>query len=124
LSVAGFVIFMPTFRARLLFIQGQYGRAAAIYERLLRKNPARLKLYPLLAKIYLLEGRSDESALKVYKMILRRNFPFAEKHKINAIVAQKYLTAERSEADAIEVLESVLRNEIEQLSSNQLSFPE
>lgn len=118
LPVAGLLIGSPAARARLLLLQGNYARAASIYERLLAKNPARLKLYPILANIYLLEGRTDEMAIKVFKMILQLNLLTHRRDDINAIVAQRYLSEGRKDKDALNVLEDALRVEMRKLEQS------
>ena len=98
----------PVARARLHLMRGNFATATLIYEGLLARNPGKVKLYPVLANIYLQQGRSDENAMKVYKTILQLNLTTAYRDEINAIVAQKYLTEGRTDSDAIEILESAL----------------
>lgn len=109
LPVLGHILFSPVARARIQLFRGNYAAAAQIYERLLTRNPGRLKLYPALANIYLLLGRKDEQALKIFKIILKLNLASRNREEINAIVAQNYLTEGRTDADALEVLENELK---------------
>ncbi len=104
----GLFVVMPTTRARLYLLQGKYDRAARIYQRLLEKDPGRIKFYPVLANIYLLENRRDEVAMAVYETILRLNIFTEKKREINSIVAQHYLTEGRTDANAIAVMEREL----------------
>ncbi len=108
LPLLGFVAMSPVARARLHLMRGNFATATLIYEGLLARNPGKVKLYPVLANIYLQQGRSDENAMKVYKTILQLNLTTAYRDEINAIVAQKYLTEGRTDSDAIEILESAL----------------
>lgn len=108
LPLLGFVAMSPVARARLHLMRGNFATATLIYEGLLARHPGKVKLYPVLANIYLQQGRSDENAMKVYKTILQLNLTTAYRDEINAIVAQKYLTEGRTDSDAIEILESAL----------------
>jgi tetratricopeptide (TPR) repeat protein len=118
LPVLGVLTGSPGARARLYLLQGDYGKAATIYERLLSKNPTRLKLYPVLANIYLLEGRTDETAIKVFKMILQMNLLSHRRDDINAIVAHRFLAEGRKDQDAINVMEDALQVEMRKLEKN------
>jgi hypothetical protein len=73
-----------------------------------------------LANIYLLLGRHDEQALKIYKAILQLNIATPKRDEINTIVAQNYLTEGRTDSDAIEVLENALK--AERLKQNHGSY--
>jgi tetratricopeptide (TPR) repeat protein len=109
--VLGVVAFSPATRARLHLFRGNYAAAVQIYESMLARHPNKVKLYPALANIYLLTGRHDENAMKVYKMILQLNLPTHNREEISSILAQNYLTEGRTDSDAIEVLESALKAE-------------
>jgi len=115
LPVVGLYAFSPAARARILLLQGDYSKAAEIYERLLARRPTRLKLYPVLANIYLLEGRTDEQAIKVFKMILQLNLLTHRRDDINAIVAQRFLSEGRKDHDAINIMEDALLIEMRKL---------
>jgi len=112
LSVAGFMGFSPASRARFQLWRGNGKAAAQIYEKLLRQQPHKVKLYLPLSKIYLRLGRNDEPAMKAYKTVLNLNLATQQRDEINAIVAQKYLAEGRMDTDAIEVLESALKSEL------------
>jgi len=107
----GFIALSPATRARFHLLRGKYTAAAQIYERILVRHPNRVKLYSLLASIYLLMGRRDEQAMKIYKMILQLHLTSGNREEISSIVAQNYLTEGRTDSDAIEVLESALKAE-------------
>jgi tetratricopeptide (TPR) repeat protein len=109
LSAAGFMGFSPTTRARYYLWRGHDKAAAQIYEKLLDRDPHRVKLYPQLAEIYLRLGSSDERAMKAYKTVLSLNLATHQREAINAIVAQDYLTEGRIDTDAIGVLEDALK---------------
>ncbi|MFQ6114971.1 MAG: tetratricopeptide repeat protein, partial [bacterium] len=120
LPLVGILVFSPTTRARLYLLSGKNNRAAYIYERLLSKSPGRVKLYPLLADIYLLENRRDERALKVFEMVLRLNLTAKNKPEINSIVANHYLSEGRTDAHAIQIMERELNAKIQHLNSHTL----
>lgn len=109
--------FSPTMRARYYLLRGKYQAAASIYERLIEKNPARLWLYPTLANVYLLAGRNDEQAIKVFKMILKLNLAFPHRDQIVHLVTQKYLTDGKPAQESIPddtdigILEQALQQE-------------
>lgn len=110
--ISGGLIFSPTIRARLYLMQGKYNQAALLYERILNKNPEKLKLYPQLANIYLLENRKDEKAIKVFELILKLNLFTQKKKEINSIVAGHYLAQNRTDIDAIKIMERELDSRI------------
>jgi tetratricopeptide (TPR) repeat protein len=107
----GFMMFSPSVKARLCLLKGDYKGAAQIYEKVLARNPDRVKLYPALANLYLLMGRHDESALKVYKTILNLNLATNNRDEITATVGQHYLSEGRTDSDALGVLENLLKAE-------------
>jgi tetratricopeptide (TPR) repeat protein len=117
--VAAFIVFSPAMRARLHLLRGNYLAAAQLYEKILQRRPGRVKLYPLLANIYLLLGRQDEQALRIYKAILQLNIATHKRDEISTIVAQNYLTEGRTDSDAIAVLESALKAERLKLNQGQ-----
>lgn len=111
IPLLGAVVFSPNARARYHLLRGRYAEAVSIYERLLARKPDRVKLYPALANLYLLMGRHDERAMKIYKMVLQLNLATSNREEINANVAQHYLSEGRTDSDAIEVLENLLKSE-------------
>jgi tetratricopeptide (TPR) repeat protein len=111
LPLLGFVVFSPATRANIHLLRSNYKAAAQIYEKILTRHPDRLKLYPILANIYLMLGRHDQQAMKVYKTILQLKLATHKYEEINSIVAQNYLTEGRTDTDAIEVLENALKAE-------------
>ncbi len=111
LPLLGFLIFSPELQAQFHLWRGNYTAAAQIYEKTLARYPKKVKLYPALANIYLLLGRNDENAIKVYKTILQLNLNTRHRDEMSTIVAQNYLTEGRTDSDAIEVLESALKAE-------------
>lgn len=111
LPLLGFAMLSPITRARFHLLRGNYLAAAQIYEKLLMHQPNKVKLYPALANLYLLLGRNDETAVKIYKMVLQLNLITRNRDEINTIVAQHYLTEGRTDSDAIEVLENALKTE-------------
>ncbi|MGH7494511.1 MAG: tetratricopeptide repeat protein [bacterium] len=118
----GAVMLSPNLRARYQMFRGNYSGAMQIYEHQLARHPERTRLYPPLASLYLLLGRKDERALKVFKTVLQLNLPVPNRDEINGIVAQQFLTEGRTDSDAIEVLENALRSERQkQLPSGRAS---
>jgi tetratricopeptide (TPR) repeat protein len=103
--------FSSTTRARLHLWRGNLPAAARLCENILSRHPERVKLYPMLANLYLLMRRHDEQAMKIYQAVLNLNIATQRYEEINAIVAQKYLTEGRTDSDAITVLENALKAE-------------
>lgn len=119
LPLAGAFFLVPTMRMRYFLMIGNLARAASIIERQLEQNPGRLKLYPILANIYLLEKRDDERAIKVYRTVAQLNLATQNKQAIDAMLANYYMV-ESGEADqeAIKILEERLQDELRQRKSN------
>ncbi len=111
LPLLGFIVFSPARRAKIHCWRGNYAAAALLYESVLARHPDKVKFYLALANLYLLLGRTDEKALKVFKTILHLNLATRNRDAISAAVAQSYLTEGRTDAEAIEVLESALQAE-------------
>jgi tetratricopeptide (TPR) repeat protein len=111
LPLLGFAIFSPAARARFHLLRGDYLAAAQTYEKALTRQPQKVSFYAALAGLYLILGRNDEIALKVFKTVLYLNLNPHNRDEISTIVAQNYLTEGRTDSDAIEVLESALKAE-------------
>lgn len=99
-------------RARYHLWRKERAHAARVYESLLARHPYRVKYLPKLARIYLQEGRRDESAMKVYRTVLQLNLAGKECEEINTLVAHQFLNEGRTDSDAIEVLEKQLAVEM------------
>ncbi len=99
-------------RARFHLLRGNYKRAAQLYENLLLRHPGRLKIYPRLANVYLLMGRQDETALRVFKTIMQLNLATPQRQRINDVLAGSYIAQGRADQEAIAVLESALQEEL------------
>lgn len=112
LPLFGVMMFSPMARARFYLLQGNYNAAARIYENRLASKPNRVQLYSILASIYLLAGRKDEAAIKIYKTVLQLNLVTRNREEINTIVAQAYLSEGAKDTDAIKILEDALRDEV------------
>ncbi len=108
LPMFGFVAFSATSRARLHYLRGNYIKAARVYERMLAKHPERLKYYGTLANIYLVLGRNDAQALRVFKMLVDLNLAKHIHPQINSILSQKYLSDGQHDNEAITILENEL----------------
>lgn len=113
--VLGFIAFSPAVRARYCMLRSDYAAAARIYEKILARSPQRTKIYPTLSTLYLLLGRRDDRALKIFKTVLQLNLDTPHREQINAIVAEHFLTEGRTDSDAIAVLESALAVERKRL---------
>jgi tetratricopeptide (TPR) repeat protein len=111
LILLGFVVFSPSARARWHLFRCNYTAAAEIYESLLARHPDRLKLYSILAEIYLLLPRYDAQALKVFKKVLQFNLDTPNREEIDIIVVQSYLKNDCTDAEAVTILENALRAE-------------
>lgn len=111
---AGVAFFaVPQTRAKWLLIQGNYQKAALIYESILLKKPNKVKLYPSLAHIYLLQNRNDDTARKVYDITLQMKISEEMKQKIDEVINKKYLDS--MNRDNIVGLEEQLKRELHNL---------
>ncbi len=88
LPLLSFIMFSSATRSRYYLLRGNYAAAASIYEVMLARHPQREKLYLPLAHIYLLLGRRDEQALKVYNAVLRLNLATPNREIMKEIVAK------------------------------------
>ncbi|KAA3616093.1 MAG: tetratricopeptide repeat protein [Calditrichaeota bacterium] len=107
----GFV-FLPEVRAHYYLIRKDFYAASRIYEKIIARNPTKMKVYPKLAQIYLLSGRVDKTAIHVYKRALHLSIDTNQRDEIASLVMQKSLQEGHSDNDAIEVLEKVLKHEV------------
>ncbi|MGH7491382.1 MAG: hypothetical protein ACREOO_03195 [bacterium] len=115
LPMLGVILLSTGFRARFQMFRGNHAEAALLFEKKLARRPDKTKLYAELANAYLLLGRRDEQAIKVYKTVLQLKLDTKNHEAINAIVAQSYLAESRSDTNMIEVLENALRAERKRL---------
>ncbi len=114
IGIAFFVV--PITRAKLLLMQGNHQKAASIYESILMKKPTKVKLYPSLANIYLLLNRKDETARKVYDIVLQMDIRPQLRQKLDEITNEKYLTDD--DLKGVESLEEQLKRELLSLRSS------
>lgn len=114
IGVAFFMV--PTTRAKWLLIQGNHQKAASIYESILMKKPNKVKLYPSLASIYLMLNRKDETARKVYDIVLQMDISPQLRQSLDEIINEKYL--DDNESNDIDSLEEQLRRELLNLRSS------
>jgi len=105
--------FVPTTRAKWLLVQGNYQKAALIYEAILMKKPGKAKLYPSLANVYLLLNRNDETAQKVYEIVLQMNINSQLRQRLDEMSNRKYLN--QNESTNVESLEERLKKELSNL---------
>lgn len=82
----------PTARAHCYVLIGKKHSAIPIFERLLKRQPEKLWLYPALAKLYYFENRTDESAMRVYRMIQHLNMHDKVNDALTANIVNKYLS--------------------------------
>lgn len=85
------VVFSPTFRARYCMFRGEPARAAMLYETILARRPGKTKLYVELANAYLLLGRQDDQAMRIFKIVLQLQPSVKNSEAIKAIITQKFL---------------------------------
>lgn len=85
------VVFSPTFRARYCMFRGEPARAAVLYETILARRPGKTKLYVELANAYLLLGRQDDQAMRIFKIVLQLQPAVKNSEAIKAIITQKFL---------------------------------
>lgn len=113
----GIALFMiPTTRAKLLLLQGNHQKAALIYESILMKKPDKVKLYPLLANIYLMLNRLDETARKVYDLALQMDISPQLRQRLNELNNRKLIN--NSDSGDIESLEQQLVRELAKLKNS------
>lgn len=111
IPLLGFTVFSAASRARFYYLRNNYHKAARLYEKLLVKNPERLKYYPILANIYLVLGKNDERAFKVFRMVIDLNLASNIHGQINTILSQKFLSgATTNDNEAIATLENELKS--------------
>jgi tetratricopeptide (TPR) repeat protein len=111
-TLVGFLAFSPKVRVRYHLWYRDYAAAARFYERILERHPGRVKHYSALATIYLLQGRRDDQAMKLYKTVLQLNLAVHGRERINSIVGGKYLT--ETDSDAMKVLKKALQRRLQQ----------
>ena len=115
----GIIFFIvPSGRVKLFLLQGKYQKAAQIYESLLLKNPHKVKLYPELAQIYLMQNRKDDTALKVYGISLQQNIAMKLKEKLIELTDRKIITSTKH--NEIDSLEEQLKMELENLKNKTI----
>ncbi|MFQ5637577.1 MAG: tetratricopeptide repeat protein [bacterium] len=116
-ALSGMLFAFPISRAKMYLLLRKQNKAAEVYQRLLIKNPGKLWLYPVLAQIYDREGRTDEHAIKVYKMI--QHLSLNGQDNLKAAIAYKYLREHNVQAVTIEFVEKTPNS---QTSSSTRSF--
>ncbi len=112
-SIAGSA---PTLRARYFLWRGNFQRAARIYEKILERDPARVRYFMPLAEIYLGLGKEDERAVKLYKTVLQLNLVTHQRDAMKTIVAQTYVEQGQTDREDIEFLEHALETEMRKQS--------
>ncbi|MFQ5604930.1 MAG: tetratricopeptide repeat protein [bacterium] len=110
--VAGIWVASHTVRARFYYWRKQYAKSTAIYEKKLARNPGLIKLYTILAELYLIQDRRDHQALKVFETILKLNIFTDHKKEIQSIVANQYMEQGRTDISAIQIMERELNLKI------------
>lgn len=108
LGVAFFIA--PATRAKWLLFQGNYQKAALIYESILMKKPNKVKLYPMLANIYLMLNRNDTTARRVYDITLQMEITPQLRQRLDELTNKKFINS--NESSNIESLEEQLRKEL------------
>jgi len=104
-----FIALSPTAHVKYHIFFQNLDKAIKIYEKLLSKRPERLKLYPKLAELYLLKGKTSERAIKVFEMTVRLKLFTPKFDEISAALSKHALTPkETKDLDAIKILEEEL----------------
>ena len=112
------LLIVPTTRAKLFLIQGNYPKAALIYESILMKKPNKVKLYPLLANIYLMLNRLDETARKVYDLTRQMDINPRLRQRLDELTNKKLINNIESKDNDIESLEQQLERELLNLKNS------
>ena len=97
-------------------MQGNYQKAALIYESILIKKPTKVKLYPLLANTYLMMNRNDETAQKVYDLALKMDISSNLRQRLDEMNGQKLL--DHNSLGEAESLEEQLKRELLSLKNS------
>ena len=109
---------VPSARAKWRLLQGDYLKAAEIYESLLTRKPDKVKLYPALANIYLMLNRADDAAQKVYDIALKMDISPQLRQRLTA--ATSHRTISNNAPDAASSLEEQLMQELINLKKGQI----
>lgn len=113
MPIFALVFLTPLARMRYYLLFGDPSRAARVIEHALQREPERLQYYPVLAKIYLLTGRDDAQAIKIYRTIQQLNLPTPDREKIDSLLTNYYLVrAKETDSQAIDSLEAALQAEL------------
>jgi len=112
LAVLGFVLWLPTNRARLHRLFGNHASAALIYGRLVAHKPSRMKLYPPLAEAYLRLDRRDATAMRIYKRVLELNLSTSLRAELHNIVTRYNLDEVQTRWHVKEVVDSRLEKNL------------
>lgn len=110
LAIWGMALAWPHARVCYRLWRGDDEGAAQVYEKILQRHPQRVQFYSPLADVYLLSGRNDARAIKIYKAVLQFNLGSkANRQEINAMVTQNYLKTGQMDDETIPVLEEALK---------------
>ncbi len=107
---------VPIARAKWLLMQGNYQKAALIYESILMKKPHKIKQYQLLANIYSMLNRNDETARKVYDLALKMDISSNLRQRLDEMNDHKYL--DNNKPHEAESLEEQLKRELLSLKNS------
>ncbi len=113
--VFGLMWFSPELRANFWIWRGNDRKAGQLFESLIAQDPARLHLYPKLARIYYLENRRDKRALRTFELILRYKVPFEWRDELYTVVAKHYIIEGRKDTDAIRFIERAVDKELKRM---------
>lgn len=109
------IVILPELRANILIWRGKEREARKLLETLLEQDPAKIKLYTKLAKIYYLENRRDRRALRIFEMILRFRIPFEWRDELYTILAKHYIVEGRKDTEAIRLIEKAVDKEMSRM---------
>ena len=107
---------VPKFRAKLFLLLRNYSKAASIYEGIISKNPNHSKFYLTLAQIYLVQNRTDYTALRVYQFVLQLYENPPMKETIKEIISQK--DNKKNKKSMLDILGKDLLKELHNMGAN------
>jgi len=91
LPVLAIFLFSAGARARAHYWRGNYEAAVRVYEKILENNPGNARFYEPLANIYMLLGRSDSNAIRIYNVVLQLNPNINNRERYYQFISQCYL---------------------------------
>lgn len=122
LLIAGIVVVLliqPRVLGEYYFKHQQFDKAAAVFEKIWRKNAGDPANNARLAEIYFRQKREDAQAIRVYEAVILNDLNLPIKSEISTIVAYHYLSNGNTDAEKIEILEKVMNQEINKIKATR-----